>query len=272
MFRGFFELLRPVNCLMAAIGAMAGAFAGMNGIFPDARILLAMVCAFAICGAGQAINDYFDLSVDRKKNPLRPIPSGKVSHKAALFFSLGLFASGMLLAGLLNTQAFAIAAAFSGLLFVYSWKMKKVKILGNIVVSLATASTLLFGASVAQNYSLAVFFAASAFFASMGREITKDAEDKKPDEGEKKSIAHILAHRTISLLAALLYAVAFTAGIWPWFNGTVKGPLFALFVSIGGIVFLLSAVSLMQGNPGLAQRLSKAGMILSLAGFVFGVV
>ncbi|MDO8634350.1 MAG: geranylgeranylglycerol-phosphate geranylgeranyltransferase [archaeon] len=272
MLKGFFELLRPVNCLMASIGAMIGAFAGMNGVFLDAQVLLAMASAFAICGAGQAINDYFDLRVDAKKNPGRPVPSGKISPKTALLFSSGLFATGLILAGFVNASALAIAAAFSGLLFVYSWKMKKVKILGNIVVSLATAFTLLFGASVAADYSLAVFFAASAFFASMGREITKDFEDKKADEGEKKSIAHVLPQKTISFLAALFYALAFTISAWLWFSGTLNNILYVFSISLGGIVFLGSAVSLMRGNAGLAQRLSKAGMALSLIGFIFGVV
>lgn len=272
MLKGFFELLRPVNCLMAAIGTMIGAWAGMHGLFLNTAILLAMVSAFVICGAGQTINDYFDLAVDRKKKPNRPIPSGKISPNTALFFSLGLFAIGIILAALINTESLAIATVFSGLLLVYSWKMKKVKILGNIIVSLATAFTLLFGASVAQNYSLAVFFAASAFFASMSREITKDFEDKKADEGEKKSIAHILPRKTISLIAALFYAIAFTATFWLWFSQAVKNLLFVLFISLGSLVFLCSAVSLMHGNAGLAQRLSKAGMALSLVGFVFGVV
>lgn len=272
MLKALFGLLRPLNCLMAAIGAMIGTWAGGQAIYFNPLVLLTMLCTFIICGAGQTINDYFDLAIDRKKNPDRPIVSGKVSEKTALFFSLGLFALGIALSSLLGPHSLAIATVFSILLFAYSWKMKKVKILGNIVVSLATAFTILFGASVSQNYALALFFSASAFFASMGREITKDVEDKKADQGEKKSIAHYLPQKTIAFIAAFFYALAFTIAAWLFTIGLVKNQFFILSILLASIVFLASSVSLLQGKASLAQRLSKAGMALSLIGFIFGVV
>src|SRR5438477_173484 len=40
-------------------------------------------------------NDYFDLAVDRRERPFRPLPSGKISLAAARALGLGLLVAGM---------------------------------------------------------------------------------------------------------------------------------------------------------------------------------
>jgi chlorophyll synthase len=40
-----------------------------------------------VCGASQIINDWHDREVDALNEPHRPIPSGRVSEKAALRFA-----------------------------------------------------------------------------------------------------------------------------------------------------------------------------------------
>ena len=65
------------NCL---VGAVLGAV-GQVGILPVA-------CAIVGCSllyvAGMILNDWFDLEVDGRERPLRPLPSGRISPLAAL--------------------------------------------------------------------------------------------------------------------------------------------------------------------------------------------
>jgi 4-hydroxybenzoate polyprenyltransferase len=62
-------------------------------------LLLASACLYS---GGMVWNDVFDLEQDRRERPFRPIPSGRVSHRTAFFFGLGLLLAGQgfaLLAG-----------------------------------------------------------------------------------------------------------------------------------------------------------------------------
>ena len=169
------ELLRPLNCIMAAFGVFIGHSIALGSIGYSAWMLIAMAVAFIICGAGQAINDVFDSEIDAKIRPGKPIPSKRISRRGALRYSIGLFVVGNLLALLLPVQAFFIAIIFSAILILYSAKMQKLKYVGNWIVALGTAFTLIFGASLLQNYSVVVVLAIAALLANAAREIIKDA-------------------------------------------------------------------------------------------------
>jgi 4-hydroxybenzoate polyprenyltransferase len=60
-------------------------------------LLVALASACLYCG-GMVWNDFFDVEQDRRERPFRPIPSGKVSRRAAGLFGAGLLAGGVLAA------------------------------------------------------------------------------------------------------------------------------------------------------------------------------
>src|SRR5512139_1150182 len=70
--RAVLTLLRPHNMLASALAVVAGAV-----IAGDPRAAL-------VTGAGNILNDCFDLDVDRINKPRRPLPSGRISRGAAL--------------------------------------------------------------------------------------------------------------------------------------------------------------------------------------------
>ncbi|MDD2754669.1 MAG: UbiA family prenyltransferase, partial [Methanothrix sp.] len=98
--RAYWEILRPFNCMMAAAAAIIG-LAIARGLDPLAAALI-FLTVFLITGAGNAINDYYDRDIDAINRPGRPIPSGRMSARAAFYYSLVLFAAGCLFAGLVN--------------------------------------------------------------------------------------------------------------------------------------------------------------------------
>ena len=73
-----------------------------------------------ITSAGFAVNDYFDRESDAVIKPKRPIPSGALSLKQVVAVSGVLFAVGLVMAVFINWLSFAIIAADSALLLVYS--------------------------------------------------------------------------------------------------------------------------------------------------------
>ena len=72
------KLLRPLNCIMGAIGVFIGALigVGLDLFTPDhyLNVISAAVVAAFFMASGNILNDYFDREVDRINHPDRPIP------------------------------------------------------------------------------------------------------------------------------------------------------------------------------------------------------
>lgn len=103
------ELLKPVTWFAAmwafACGAIAGSTPGDT--FPWLRLLAGMVLAGPlVCGASQAVNDWFDRHVDAINQPERPIPSGRLPGYTGLVIAL-----------VTTALALAYAAVLGGLVF-----------------------------------------------------------------------------------------------------------------------------------------------------------
>ena len=148
--------------------------------------VLIFLAVFLVTGAGNAVNDYFDREIDAVNRPDRPVPSGRMTSKQALMWSLILFATGCTLAGLVNWLCLVIATANSVLLYFYARNLKTTLLMGNICVAYLTGSTFLFGGAVygfAGMASTYIPFWLSSL-ATMSREIMKDVEDTKGDSNE----------------------------------------------------------------------------------------
>ena len=65
-YQPYLTIIRPFNCIMAAVATLIGFSVALGGFAFTIPLMLAMVSAFLICGAGQAINDYFDREIDKK--------------------------------------------------------------------------------------------------------------------------------------------------------------------------------------------------------------
>ena len=99
-----------------------------------------------ITSAGFAINDYFDRESDAVIKPKRPIPSGALSLKQVVAISGVLFAVGLIMASYINWLSFAIIAADSALLLVYSTLVKrKSGFAANVLVGILTGTAFMYG-------------------------------------------------------------------------------------------------------------------------------
>jgi len=263
-FDAFAELMRLGNCFMAGIAVLIGFFLAQG---TDLNLaLIGFGVAFLVCGAGQAVNDYFDAKIDAKLSKKRPIPSKRILPQEALYFSLALFLIGILSAIFINQLALAIAIIMALLLFAYPAFMNKIKYVGNVVVALGTAITFVFGAAAAGNIpALVVVLAISAFFSNMAREITKDIEDMKKDKGTKVTLP--MKTKKSKYIVAVYYtlAILFGGGAFVLFSLSY---FYLIFTIIGAAIFIYSAKKLYDKKPAMSQSLSKKGMLVSLLAFV----
>ncbi|MFG2640024.1 SCO3242 family prenyltransferase [Streptomyces sp. NPDC048370] len=116
------ELLR-VSALATVPGdALAGAAAA--GLRPNRSTLLAIGSSLCLYEAGMALNDWADRAEDAVDRPHRPIPSGRVTPRAALVASAALTAAGLALAARAGRPALATATALAATVWSYDLHLK----------------------------------------------------------------------------------------------------------------------------------------------------
>ncbi len=184
-FAAYMEMMRPSNCLMAVISVFIGFFlvTGVSYSFFSYNLLFAVMAVFLITGAGNVINDYYDIESDKINRPSRPIPSARVKANSALGFAYGLFIVGVFLS-FINFFMFVIAFVNSVILILYSRNFQNKILIGNISIGYLAGSTFLYGGAAAGEAALLanpLILGLLAGLATISREIVKDLEDIEGD-------------------------------------------------------------------------------------------
>lgn len=177
----YIRVIRPLNAVVAGCAGITGYLIASGTLVPGVVVLFLVV--FLVTGGGNAINDYFDVEIDRINRPERPIPSGDIGAGEVLRYSAFLFLLGIALSIATNVFCVAIAVINSFLLVWYAASLKKTPGAGNIAISYLAASIFLFGGAYAGPGGLLVVapVALITFFAMFAREVWKDAEDIEGD-------------------------------------------------------------------------------------------
>jgi len=89
------RLMRLPN-VFTAIADVAMGYLFVHGKFVDPAKLACLIAASALLyTAGMVLNDVFDIEVDRKERPFRPLPSGRISLGVARTFGFTLLVLGV---------------------------------------------------------------------------------------------------------------------------------------------------------------------------------
>ncbi|HIH33531.1 MAG: UbiA family prenyltransferase [Candidatus Diapherotrites archaeon] len=263
----YLRIIRPLNCIVAGVAALIGYWISALWILLDLNALLVFLAVFLVCAGGQAVNDYFDLEIDRRKKAKKALALGKANAGIVFSLALLLFAAGILVSYFLGFFAFLIAVIMSLLLFSYSAFFQKAKFFGNWIVALGTAMTLVFGASVIGNFEVVFWLFWPMLFANLSREIIKDFEDLNADKGLKNTLPMVLGVKRAKLLVGIFYIIAIVLAFWIFSFGIVQSLAYLLLLFPTTLVFLLSAKALGWNSFAKAQAFSKLGMLLALLAF-----
>jgi geranylgeranylglycerol-phosphate geranylgeranyltransferase len=178
--RGLIALLRLPYWLMTGGLSLLTAFAIMKdplSMSIQTALLIFFSMAF-ITSAGFAINDYFDRESDAIIKPKRPIPAGALSLKQVVAISGVLFAVGLVMAFLINWLSFAIIAADSLVLLVYSFMVKrKSGFVANVLVGILTGTAFLYGEATITTPATLSLISLSLFpiaFGTIGGNVLRD--------------------------------------------------------------------------------------------------
>lgn len=215
MVKGFFKLIRYPNLILIAasqyllrycilLPLMSIEYPPIKPSLSHFDFALLVFATILIAAGGYAINDYFDIRIDRINKPHKIIVGRLISRRKAMlthtvFNILAVLIGTYLSIKVHNYKLASIFIIVSVLLWTYSLKYKAYFIIGNLIVALVSALTILL-VWIFEKYALVadiqfvkdVFgylkfilwaYVAYAFITSLIREIIKDIEDV---EGDKK--------------------------------------------------------------------------------------
>ncbi|MFE5879491.1 SCO3242 family prenyltransferase [Streptomyces hydrogenans] len=121
--RALAELVRAPAALTVLGDTLAGAAASGRPAAPGrtARLAAASTCLY---WAGMALNDYADREVDAEERPHRPVPSGRISPRAALVTAAALTGAGLTAAASAGRDALAVAVPLAATVWAYDLALK----------------------------------------------------------------------------------------------------------------------------------------------------
>lgn len=280
--RAYLQLIRYGNCLMAAFSAAIGVLIAYNIIsgsagsipFPLNAIIYVGSVVFLVTGAGNVINDYYDVEIDRINKPERPIPSGRISKSKALYFSVSLFTVGTIIAFFINVICGIIALFNSLLLVYYAATLKRTVLIGNLSIGYLTGSTFLFGGAVFYtNDGIEAVFVLFllATLATIAREIVKDIEDMEGDKQDGAStLAISIGAEKASYMASGIGFVAVLASPLPYLQSLLSIRYLAVVFVADILFFLAVAAILKEKDPAKSSKLFKMAMFAALIAFLVG--
>jgi len=268
----FLKLIRYQNLLLIVLLQLVFRygflkFQNIPLTLTDWQYGLLILATVLIAAAGYIINDIMDQETDLTNKPNQVIIGKGISEATAYNWYFGLNIAGMLigyyLADFVNkTSFFGIFIISSALLYLYANSLKQMAVIGNVVVALILAlSVIVIGmfdiiplfpyvgleqsAKMKVILSILLDYAVFAFIINFIREIVKDAQDIEGDnlEGMRTLPVTIgIAKTTKVVFAAALLAVLLL--LWYINDNLMENQLYptvvySLITVVGPMVFFL---------------------------------
>lgn len=267
-FLNLLLLVRPHNVAAAVLSVAVG-----YGIASEGMASWTLLAGVATATAGgNVINDIEDRDIDLINKPSRPLPSGSLSTVTGwVVYVLSILATILLIIRLPIVHAGWIGSWII-LLHLYSARLKRMYLAGNLLVALVSASGFLLGAHAGGDLSAGAIPAVFTFFFVMGREFVKDTDDLEGDRAcGARTVPVVSGERKALRTSALLFLVLALAFPLPWIVGTY-GFLYAVIMActVVPILFISAWLSWRGRSLYRVSGLLKLGMFCGMLAFYFG--
>lgn len=267
----FLQLIRYKNLLLLIFMMLLFTSFFHKHIYFSVNLALLTISIICITIFGNIINDILDVEIDLINKPNRIIVGKHISKNKALKLSY-LFAflgttSGIIISYLIDKLNYSLIFIFTTLLlYFYSKYLKKIALVGNLVVSLLIALSiyLVFLFSESPNDSLRNtftfqffnIFAFFAFYINFIREILKDVEDIDGDYNQKLKTLPILIgrKRTQKTIFALTFILLILISFFTVsFSVSLIFRLYTLFLIILPLIYFLYQIINVKSKKELHQ-------------------
>ncbi|ACF10671.1 UbiA prenyltransferase [Chlorobaculum parvum NCIB 8327] len=226
------ELLDPVTWI-SVFPCLAGGVMASGSMQPtvhDYLLLAALFLLYGPLGTGfsQSVNDYYDLELDRVNEPTRPIPSGRLSEKEAIWNWSIVLVIAVALSSWIGTSIggergmIFVGSLLAGLVIGYLYSAPPFKLKKNIFFS---------GPAVGFSYGFITYLSANALFSDIRPEVLWLAglnffmaialivmNDFKSQEGDAKggmkSLTVMIGAKNTFLVAFIIIDLVFAVFAW----------------------------------------------------------
>ncbi|MCE1273190.1 MAG: UbiA family prenyltransferase [Chlorobiaceae bacterium] len=226
------ELLDPVTWI-SVFPCLAGGVMASGAMQPsvhDYLLLFALFLLYGPLGTGfsQSVNDYYDLELDRVNEPTRPIPSGRLTEKEAVWNWSIVLVVAVVLSSFLGLHiggergVVFVGSLIAGLFVGYIYSAPPLKLKKNILFS---------APAVGFSYGFITYLSANALFSEIRPEviwlavlnffmaialiIMNDFKSKEGDaKGGMKSLTVMIGSKNTFLVAFVI--IDFVFGLFAW--------------------------------------------------------
>ncbi|GAB3950415.1 geranylgeranylglycerol-phosphate geranylgeranyltransferase [Spirosoma harenae] len=185
---GFLRLIRVQNLLIVVLMQLLARLflvgpreEGLK-LLTDLSFWLLCFSTVCIAAAGYIINDYFDVKIDLINKPERVVIGRFLKRRLAIGIHQALNVIGCLIGLYISKWVFLVDVTAVTLLWFYSAQFKRQPLIGNLVISLLGAlSLLVLAVYYRENTEMVLIYSLFAFGISLIREIIKDMQDIRGD-------------------------------------------------------------------------------------------
>jgi geranylgeranylglycerol-phosphate geranylgeranyltransferase len=275
------ELTRPLNCLLTGAAVLIGEVVTVDNLsIPGQVLIFSFLAAALVAAGGNVMNDYYDQQIDRINRPDRPIPSGRITALRALTTARVLFVIGIIFTVFLNPYCLLLVCLNSLVLILYTWRVKRLGLVGNLSIGYLVGSTFLFGGLATPIPSRPIIpgelliLVLMASLSTVGRELIKAIEDMRGDQnlGFKTFPVQHSAGKAAAL-AVVFIGAAIAISPLPYLFG-IFGWQYLTLVSLSIAAFLVGVGTIVRSRDLNAAKkaslMCKVGMGLGLIAFMVG--
>ena len=266
----YLELFRLENGIIGILGVAVTSFIAVGTDMVDywQYIVFGCVTVILFIAGGNSLNDYIDRGIDKVSHPERPLPSGRMEPRTALYISIVCLGLSFVSSFVQNIQCIIIVGLAIILMVLYETMLKQRGFVGNVTIAVLTGMVFLLGGSIVGHMENCIAVGTMAGLVTVGREITKDIEDMEGDEG-RHTLPMAIGKRNAGIVAAIFYIAGPVLSVWPIIDHSM-GPLYPV-VFVADAMFIYAAFILFN-DPHRSQKTAKLAMMVALVAFILGAV
>jgi geranylgeranylglycerol-phosphate geranylgeranyltransferase len=283
--KAVWDLTRLEHGLIYAISMVVSLVIAYHSVTDlDTNLVVAGVIAVVAAEMGAfALNDYFDVDVDRKNNRTdRPIVRGDISKQEALLLTVVTFIVSIVAGYFMNNMgALIVIVVLIAFGILYDYKLKEYGILGNLYIAFTMAAPFLFSSMLFKDSQVLLLLSAIAFLVGLGREIMKGIMDVEGDAlRDVKTVARVYGTTTAKYVAVALYLASILLAPVPFiFNIDTHfyhNIVYAIPAAIASLILLYVCVNLLRSHErktvSQARKVTLVGMVVALIAFLAGAL